>query len=211
MRRVLAQELSAVRIPKRNLDELGKRFFEHFQFGIRNVLEQQILVGLFLGMFGQEPEVIIRIRHHVGEGEVFILRQVYGKLHIIGRTLVGHQPTHVFLKERLPPHHQVREYSLVRGVISEMLITRKDIVHEGGSASPMSEDEHRVVLQRFGCQELFILLVLQGFQYGKQAAYGFGQAILAAVIRVNRPSAHYFVECFPIGSHQRVHRQFAEF
>ena len=34
---------------------------------------------------------------------------------------VRHQPTHVLLEERLPPHHKMRKYSLVCRVVAEML------------------------------------------------------------------------------------------
>ena len=40
------------------------------------------------------------------------------------RSLVGHQPTHIFLEKRLSPHHQMREHSLIGSIIPEMLVTR---------------------------------------------------------------------------------------
>ena len=148
MGRILAQELGAVRIPQGYLDEFHKDFLEHLQLFIRNVVEEEILVGILLHVLGQEPEVVIGVGHHVGQRELLFLRQVDGQLHVVGRTLVGHQPTHVLLEEGLPPHHQVWKNGLIGGVVAEVLVARKDVVHKRRTTPPMPQDEHRVVLQR---------------------------------------------------------------
>ena len=160
MRRVLAEELRAVGVPQGNLDQFGEGFLKYFQFGIADVIEQQVLVGIFLHVFRQEPEVVVRVGHHVGQGKLFFLRQVDGQLHVVGRTFVRHQPAHVLLEEGLSPHHQVRKYRLIGGVVAKMLVAGEHVVHEGGSAAPMSEDEHRVVFQGLVGQQFFIPFVL---------------------------------------------------
>ena len=180
MRRVLAEELSAMRIPQRYLDELDEGLLEQLQFLRRDVIEQEVLLGILLLIFREEPEIIIGVGHHVGQGG-----QVYGQFHVVRRTLVGHQPAHVFLEERLSPHHQMRKDGLISGVVAEMAVTREDIVHESRTAAPMTENEERVVLQGLVGQEFFVALVLQGSQRRKQTADSLGQPILVAVGRVN--------------------------
>ena len=122
MRRVLAEELGSVCIPQRNLDQFGEYFFEYLQFFFRDIIKKQILVSIFLHVFGQEPEIVVRVRHHVGQCELFFLRQIYCQFHVVGRTFVRHQPAHILLEEGLSPHHQVREDRLIRGVVTEMLV-----------------------------------------------------------------------------------------
>jgi len=211
MRRVLAEKLRTVRIPQGNLDESGKRFLKHLQLRLTYIVEQQILIGILLLMLGQEPEVIIGIRHHVRQRKLFLLRQVYRQLHIVRGTLVGHQPAHVFLEERLSPHHQMRKYGLIRCVIAEMLVAREHIMHESCSATPVTENKYRVVLQRFVRQQLLITFVLQGSQYGKHAANGFRQPEFTFVRGIYFTSFCNGVERFPVCTDQCVNRQFVEF
>ena len=206
MRRVFAQELGTVGIPQRNLDEFGEGLFKDFQFFSTDVLEKQVFVGVFLGIFRKEPEIIVGIRHHVGQGKLFFLRKVYRQLHVVGRTFVRHQPAHVLLEEGLSPHHQVREYGLVGRVVTEMLVAREYIVHEGSTAAPVSQNEYRVVFQRFVGQQLLVTAFLQGGKGGKQTAYGLGQAVFAFVGRVDGSASGNLLESFPVGSHQGIDR-----
>ena len=211
VRRVLAEELGAVRVPQGNLDELDKRVLEQLQLFGRDVVEEEVLLRILLLVLGEEPEIIIGVRHHVGQGELLFLGQVHGQLHVVRGALVGHQPAHVLLEEGLPPHHQVREDGLIGGVVAEMLVARKDVVHEGRAAAPMAEDEHGVVLQRFVCQQFVITLVLQGGQRGEEAADSLGQPILVAVSGVYLSPGGHRLEGFPVGSHQGVDGEFIKF
>ena len=164
MRRIFAEELCTVGIPQRNLDEFGKGFFKHFQFGIADIIEQQVLICIFLHVFRQEPEVIVRVGHHVSQGKFFFLRKVYGQFHVVCRAFVRHQPAHVLFEERLPPHHQVREYCLIGSIIAEVLVAREYVVHERGSTAPVSEDKYRIMFQWLVGQQLFVTFVLQRSQ-----------------------------------------------
>ena len=56
----------------------------------------------------------------------------------------------------------MRKYGLIRCVIAEMLVAREHIMHESCSATPVTENKYRVVLQRFVRQQLLITFVLQG-------------------------------------------------
>ena len=124
----------------------------------------------------------------------------YRQLHVVGRTFVRHQPAHVLLEEGLSPHHQVREYGLVGRVVTEMLVAREYIVHEGSTAAPVSQNEYRVVFQRFVGQQLLVTAFLQGGKGGKQTAYGLGQAVFAFVGRVDGSASGNLLESFPVGS-----------
>ena len=201
MRRIFAEELCTVSVPQRNLDEFGKGFFKHFQFGLADVIEQQVLVGIFLHVFRQEPEVIVRVGHHVSQGKFFFLRKVYGKFHVIGRAFVRHQPAHVLLEERLSPHHQVWEYCLIGSIIAEVLVAREYVVHERGSTAPVPEDKYRIVFQWLVGQQLFVAFLLERSQGGQQAAYSLGQAVFSFIRRIDGTPGGYLVECFPVGSH----------
>ena len=121
------------------------------------------------------------------------------------------QPAHVFLEERLSPHHQMRKYGLIRCVIAEMLVAREHIMHESCSATPVTEDKYRVVLQRFVRQQLLIAFVLQGSQCGKHAANGFRQPEFTFVRGIYFTSLCNGVERFPVCTDQCVNRQFVEF
>ena len=211
MGRILAEELRAVRVPQGNLDELDERVLKRLQLLRRDVVEQEVLVGILLLVLGEEPEVVIGVGHHVGQGKLFFLRQVHGQFHVVRRALVGHQPAHVLLEERLPPHHEVREDGLVGRVVAEMAVAREDVVHEGRAAAPVSQDEHGVVLQGFVGQELAVAFVLQRRQRGQQAADGLGQPVFAAVRRVDDAPGGHRLEGFPIGTYQRVDWQFIKF
>ena len=160
--RVLGEELRAARVPKRNLDEFRERFLPHFQFCGVDVLKQHVLVAVFQLVLRVEPKVVVRVGHHVGEGELLLLRQVDGEVHIVGRALVGHEPRHVFLKERLPEHHEVGEDRLIGGAIAEMLVAREHVVHESRARAPMSEDKHRRMFQRLVGEEFLVAAVLNG-------------------------------------------------
>ena len=152
MRRVLTEELSSMRIPQGNLDKLGECFFKYPQLCFAYIIKQQILICIFLLVLRQKPEIVVGIRHHIRQCKLFFLRQVHSQLHIIRRTLVGHQPAHILLEERLPPHHQMRKYGLISCVIAKVLITREHIMHESCSAAPVPEDKNRIMFQRLGSQ-----------------------------------------------------------
>ena len=128
--RILTEELRAARVPQRDLDKLHKRFFEHAKLLGRDVVEEQILVGILLHVAREEPEVVVRVGHHVSQGELLLLRQVDSQFHVVCRTFVGHEPAHVFLEEGLSPHHQVREDGLIGRIVAEVAVTGEDIVHE---------------------------------------------------------------------------------
>ena len=148
-------------IPQRNLYQLRKYFFKHLQLRIRDIVKQQILVSIFLLIFRQEPKIIISIRHHVCQCKFFFLRQVYCQLHVVRRTFIRHQPTHILLEERLSPHHQMRKHGLIGRIIAKMLITGEYIVHKSSSAPPVPQNKHRIMLQRLIRQQLLITFVLQ--------------------------------------------------
>ena len=139
------------------------------------------------------------------------MRKVNGKFHIVRGTFVRHQPTHVLLEERLPPHHKMRKYSLVCRVVAEMLVAGENIMHKRSPATPVSQNEYRIMLQGLICQELFIASVLQRSQSGQQAADGFCQPILAFVGSTDVTTARYILECFPIRTYQGVYRKLIEF
>ena len=136
-------------------------------------------------MLREEPEIIIRVRHHICQGKFLFLGKIHLQLHIIGRTLVGHQERHVLLEERLSPKHQVRKYGLIGRIVAEMLVTREDIVHECRPATPMSENEHRVHLQRL-VRNLTVTRIFEGLQQAEQAANGFSQKIFITKSFVDR-------------------------
>ena len=160
MRRILAKELSSLGIPQRNLNQLREYLFKHLQFGIRYIIKQKILIGILLLIFRQEPEIIICIRHHVRQSKLLFLGKIHCQFHIIRRTLIRHQPTHILFEERLSPHHQMRKYSLISSVIPKMLVTREHIMYKCSSTSPVSQNEHRIMLQRLISQQLLVTPVL---------------------------------------------------
>ena len=41
------------------------------------IIEQQVVISIFLLVLRQEPEVIIGIGHHIGQCKLFLLRQIY--------------------------------------------------------------------------------------------------------------------------------------
>ena len=146
MRRILAEVLCAACVPKAYLDELLKGLLELLQFFVCDVLEGKEAVAPLLHSLGEEPEVVVVTGCHVCQGELFFLRQVGGKLHVVGRTFVGHHHFHDGLEETLQGHDVVWEDGLIGGSIAEVFVLRKDVVNEGCAASPMSEDEKWVVL-----------------------------------------------------------------
>ena len=162
--RVLREELRAARVPERNLDELRKRLLPHLQFLGRDVVEEHVFVAIFQLVFREKPEVVIRVRAHVGQRELLFLREINGQFHIVGWALVGHEPRHVFLEERLSEHHEVWKHRLIGGVVAEVLVAREHVVNERCSRAPVSEDEHGGVLQRFVGQTLLVAAFLDGRQ-----------------------------------------------
>ena len=70
-------------------------------------------------------------------------------------------------------------------------------MHKRSPATPMSQNEYRIMLQGLICQELFITSVLQRSQSGQQAADSFCQPILAFVGSTDVTTARYILECFP--------------
>ena len=60
-------------------------------------------------------EVIVVEGARVVQCELLLLRQVGSKLHVVGRTFVGHEPSHSGLEEPLECHHIMRENRLVGG------------------------------------------------------------------------------------------------
>lgn len=138
VRRILGQILGAAGVPERNLDQFQERFLEHTEFFGRNLLERQILVAIFLHAFREEPEVVVGIRHHVRQGKLFFLRQIGSQLHVVGRTLVGHQPAHGLLEHRLSEHHQMRKHGLIGRGVAEMFVLGENVVHERRAAAPVS-------------------------------------------------------------------------
>ena len=211
MRRILTKKLSSLRIPKRDFYQFDESLLKHFQFFLCNIIKQQIFIGILLLIFGQEPEIIIGVGHHICQSKLLFLRKVDGKLHIVRGAFVRHQPAHVLLKERLPPHHEMRKYSLVCRVVTEMLVAGENIMHKRSPATPMSQNEYRIMLQGLICQELFITSVLQRSQSGQQAADSFCQPILAFVGSTDVTTARYILECFPICAYQCVYRKLVEF
>ena len=173
MRRILTKKLGSVRIPKRNLYQFDESLLKYFQLFLCDVIKQQVFIGILLLIFGQEPEIIIGVGHHICQSKLLFLRKVNGKFHIVRGTFVRHQPTHVLLEERLPPHHKMRKYSLVCRVVAEMLVAGENIMHKRSSATPVSQNEYRIMLQGLICQKLFIASVLQRSQSGQQAADSF--------------------------------------
>mgnify|MGYP007089580881 CR=1 FL=1 len=55
----------------------------------------------------------------------------------------------------------MRKYSLISSVIPKMLITREYIMYKRSSASPVSQDKYRVMLQRLISEQFLVTLVLQ--------------------------------------------------
>ena len=200
MRRILAQELGPFRIPEGNLDQFEERFLKHFPLVFADIVEKQITVAIFEHMLREEPEIIIRVRHHICQGKFLFLGKIHLQFHIIGRTLVGHQERHVLLEERLSPKHQVREYGLIGRIVAEMLVTREDIVHECRPATPMSENEHRVHLQRL-VRNLTVTRIFEGLQQAEQAANGFSQKIFITKSFVDRFIGCHSLERFPVSTH----------
>ena len=211
MRRILTKKLGSVRIPKRNLYQFDESLLKYFQLFLCDVIKQQVFIGILLLIFGQKPEIIIGVGHHICQSKFLFLRKVNGKFHIVRGTFVRHQPTHVLLEERLPPHHKMRKYSLVCRVVAEMLVAGENIMHKRSPATPMSQNEYRIMLQGLICQELFITSVLQRSQSGQQAADSFCQPILAFVGSTDVTTARYILECFPICAYQCVYRKLVEF
>ena len=164
-----------------------------------DIVEKQIAVAIFEHMLRKEPEVIIRVRHHIRQGKFLFLGEIHLQLHIIGRTFVGHQERHVLLEERLSPEHQVREYGLIGRIVAEMLVAREDIVHESRPATPMSENEHRVHLQRLA-RNLAVTRIFERLQQAEQAANGFRQEIFVTKSLVDRFIGCHGLERFPVGS-----------
>ena len=105
VRGILAKKLSTLRIPQRDLNQFGKSLLKNLQFRFTDSIEKQVFICIFLLISWQEPEIIVGIRHHVGKGKLFLLRQIDSQLHIIRWPLIRHQPTHVLFKEWLSPHH----------------------------------------------------------------------------------------------------------
>ena len=137
--------------------------------------------------------------------------QIDCELHIVGGSLVGHEPRHVFLEEGLSEHHEMGEHRLVGGAIAEALVAREHVVYEGGARTPVAEDEHGIVLHRYVGQELAVAAILNGSEHGEQSAHGFGQAVLALPRAVYFTSGGEFFERFPIGSYERINGEFVEF
>ena len=160
MRRVLTKKLSTVSIPQRNLNQFSEHLFKHLQFGIRYVIKQKIFISVLLLILRQKPEIIIGIRHHVRQSKLLFLGKIHCQFHIIRRTFIRHQPTHILFEERLSPHHQMRKYSLISSVIPKMLVTREHIMHKCSSTPPVSQNEHRIMLQRLISQQLLVTPVL---------------------------------------------------
>ena len=183
--RVFGEELRATGIPERNLNHLLEGVLPTFEFLAGDVFEEHVLVAILLHIFGEEPEVVVGVWHHIGEGKLFLLRQVNGQLHVVCGALVGHEPRHGFLEERLPEHHEVGEDGLVGGAVAEMFVAGEHVVYKRGARAPMAEDEYGVLLHGFVGQEFLVAFVLKGFEDGEQAADGFGQQVLAAPFAVN--------------------------
>ena len=211
MRRVLAEELRTLGIPQRNLDQFCEYLFKHFQFFVRDIIKQQILVRIFLLIFRQEPEIIIGIRHHVRQCKLFLLRKIHCQLHIIRRTLVRHQPAHILLEERLSPHHQMREYGLISCVIPKMLVAGEHVMYKSSSTPPVSQNEYRIMFQRLIGQQLFVAFILQCSQRRKQAAHRFRQPVLAFISSINITAGSDCLKRFPVGTYQRINRKFIKF
>ena len=160
MRWVLAQILRTVRIPEGNLDEFEECFLKHFPLVFADIVEKQITVAIFEHMLREEPEIIICIRHHVRQSKLLFLGKIHCQFHIIRRTFIRHQPTHILFEERLSPHHQMRKYSLISSVIPKMLVTREHIMYKCSSTPPVSQNEHRIMLQWLISQQLLVTPVL---------------------------------------------------
>ena len=102
------------------------------------------------------------------------------------------------------------EYGLVRGRITEIVILRKDVVHKGRPASPMSENENRIVVEFVRPQLLLKPAVLDRRQQTQQPAYALRQIILGTLVRSYLLTTRHFFKRFPIGTYQRIDRKFAE-
>ena len=105
----------------------------------------------------------------------------------------------------------MRKYSLVCRVVAEMPVAGEDIMHKRSPATPVSQNEYRVVLQRLSSQKLFIAPVLQRSQSGQQTADGFCQPVLTFVGGTDITTACYILECLPIRTYQCVYRKLVEF
>ena len=76
MGRVFREELCAARVPERDFDELCECFLERLQLLGGDALEEHVAVAVLLHVFRQEPEVVVRVRHHIGQREFLFLRKV---------------------------------------------------------------------------------------------------------------------------------------
>ena len=123
--------------------------FEFFQFFFCGVAEGEKTVAIFLHAIRENPEVVIIALCHVAQSKFFFLRQVWCKFHIVGWTTVWHDEFHAWLEESLHRHDVVWKHCLVGCCVTEVLVLCEDVVYECGSATPVAENEERVVLQFF--------------------------------------------------------------
>ena len=211
VRGVLAEELRPAGIPERDLDEAFEHGLEDGPLLLGDRVEEEVALAIVHPVFREIPEIVIGIGHHVREGEFFLLGQVDLQFHVVGRPFVGHEEGHVFLEKRLAPEHEVGEDGLVGRRVAEMLVAGEDVVDERRAAPPMAQDEERVVLDGPRGATLLVAAVLEWFQEAQEAADAFREEVFSPKALVDFPSGGDGLEGGPVGAHQRVDRQLAEF
>ena len=148
VRRVFAQVLRPTGVGERYFYQLEEGILELLSLCLGNLLERQEAVAIFHHPRGEEPEIIVGRRHHIGKRKLLLLRQIHLQLHVVGRPVVRHQERHILLEKRLPPKHKVGEDGLVRRRVAKVLVARKNIVDKRRTAPPVPEDKQRVHFQR---------------------------------------------------------------
>ena len=93
------------------------------------------------------------------------------------------------------------KYSLVRCRIAKIIVLSKDVVHKSRTASPMPEDENRIVVEFVRPQLLLKPVVLDRCQQTQQPAYAFRQIILGTLVRSYFLTTRHFFKRFPIGTY----------
>ena len=172
---VLGEELCAASIPQGDAYHAVEGLAECTLFFFCSGFEGEEAAGIFHHAFRKNPKVVVGVRAGILEGEFLFLWQVGSQFHVVGGTLVGHQPSHGGLEEPLSEHDEVWKYRLVGGAVSEMFVAGEHVVYKGGAATPVAENEHGVVLERFVGKCLAKTAVLYKRQCRKQAANGFGE------------------------------------
>ena len=210
VRRILAEELLSVRVPQRDLDQFEKLLLEDAPLLFGDRIEQQITLGIIQPMFGKKPEVVVAVRHHAGERELLLLRQIDLQLHVVGWTMIRHEKRHVLLEERLSPHHEMRENGLIRSGESEMAVAGEDVVDESRPAAPMSEDEQRFHLDRLVSKFAETFFFKRTCQI-EQAAEHLRQSKLVPISLVNGLPCRNLPKGVNVCTNQCRDRQLAEF